>query len=331
MSRVRYALVLLSLVTTLNAAATAQQARRAAPREEGPTFLDPKDAGPDYMTQGEYTTDASAAHKFGVQVAAQGHGRFQLAIYPGGLPGDGWDNKSRIELTAADEGKGVHILPWNGYEGSFADGALTLKAPETTIKLKRIERQSPRAGAKPPEGATVLFDGTSADAWQGGEIDKRGLLESGSKTKKLYQDFTLHVEFLIPFKPLARDQERGNSGIYMQDRYEVQVLDNFAEFPRFNGCGGIYRQHSPILNMCYPPLQWQTYDIEFHAAKFDADGKKTKNASVTVNQNGVIVQDHYEITAKTGAGAKEGPKPGAIQLQGHNNPVFYRNVWVIGN
>lgn len=330
MFRARYGLVLLALVGVLNLRSGAQQRGRSAPRETGPTFLDPGDAGPDYATQGEYVTDSSAPHKFGVQVAAQGNGRFQLVVLPGGLPGDGWDNKSRIELTAAaEEGKGVHILAWNGYEGSFGEGALTLKAPDATIKLRKVERQSPSAGAKPPEGATVLFDGKNADAWQDAKIDKRGLLESGSKTKKLYQDFTLHVEFLLPFKPLARDQERGNSGIYIQDRYEVQVLDTFAEFPRFNGCGGIYRQHSPILNMSYPPLQWQTYDIEFRAARFDAGGKKSKNAVVTVIQNGVLVQDHYEITAKTGAGAKEGPTPGAIQLQGHNNPVFYRNIWVV--
>jgi hypothetical protein len=106
-------------------------------------------------------------------------------------------------------------------------------------------------------------------------------------------------------------------------------LDTFAEAPRFNAAGALYRQHSPSINMNYPPLQWQTYDIEFHAAKFDSSGKKTKNAVVTVIHNGVTVQDHYEITAKTGAGAAEGPTPGSIQLQGHNNPVFYRNVWVV--
>ena len=121
----------------------------------------------------------------------------------------------------------------------------------------------------------------------------------------------------------------GNSGIYIQDRYEVQILDTFGHPPESNGCGAMYTQHSPILNMCYPPLQWQTYDIEFHAAKYDAAGKRVKGPIITVIQNGVLVQDHYEITAKTGAGAKEGPTPGAIQLQGHNNPVFYRNVWVV--
>jgi 3-keto-disaccharide hydrolase len=331
MPRARYALILTATITILTSLATAQQRQRPAPDDQGPTFLDPRDAGPDYVTQGEYLTDPSAQRKFGVQVAALGHGHFEVVVLPGGLPGDGWDASSqRIVLTAlGEEGKPPRILPWNGYTGSFSEGAMTLKSPEATVKLKKIERQSPRAGAKPPEGATVLFDGKNADAWENGHVDSRGLLQSGTKTKKKYQDFVLHVEFLLPFKPESFDQGRGNSGIYIQDRYEVQVLDSFAETPHFNGCAAMYRQHSPSINACYPPLQWQTYDIDFHAAKFDASGKKTKNAVVTVIHNGVTVQDHYELTAKTGAGAPEGPTPGSIQLQGHNNPVFYRNIWVV--
>jgi hypothetical protein len=198
-------------------------------------------------------------------------------------------------------------------------------------KLSRVTRVSPDEGEKAPAGAIVLFDGSNATLWDAtAKIDDRHLLGSGTKTKQKFQDFMLHVEFILPFKPKARDQERGNSGIYIQDRYEIQVLDTFGHPPEFNGCASTYRQTAPKINMCYPPLQWQTYDIEFTAAKFDAQGKKTKNAVVTVKHNGVIVQDHTELKDKTGAGAKEGPEPGSIQLQGHNNPVFYRNIWVVG-
>ncbi|HEV2320191.1 MAG TPA: DUF1080 domain-containing protein, partial [Verrucomicrobiae bacterium] len=144
-----------------------------------------------------------------------------------------------------------------------------------------------------------------------------------------YQSFTMHLEFMEPFKPFGRDQDRGNSGIYIQRRYEVQVLDTFGHPAEFNGCGSMYRQHAPIVNMCYPPLQWQTYDIDFQAAKFDESGKKTHNAVITVRQNGVLVQDHYELTNKTGAGSKEGPAPGPIWLQEHHNPVFFRNIWIV--
>jgi len=331
MPRAGVCFVMMGLIAGLSAPAGAQRAPQArAPRSEGPTFLDPKEAGPDYATQGEYVTDGAAGQKQGAQVAALGNGKFLVAILTGGLPGDGWDGKGRLEVEAARNGQNVALAPGHGIEGSIADGTITIKASDgKTLAFKKVERESPRSGAKPPQGATVLFDGTNADAWQGGKMDARHLLESGSKTKKLYQDFVLHAEFLLPFKPLARDQERGNSGIYIQDRYEVQVLDSFGESPRFNGCGAMYRQHAPIVNMCYPPLRWQTYDIDFQAAKFDASGKRTRGPIITVVQNGVVVQDHYEITAKTGAGAPEGPGAGAIQLQGHNNPVFYRNIWVV--
>jgi hypothetical protein len=115
----------------------------------------------------------------------------------------------------------------------------------------------------------------------------------------------------------------------MQDRYEVQVLDSFGLKGESNECGGIYSQVKPRLNMCYPPLQWQTYDIDFTPAQYDADGKKTKNAIATVKQNGVIIHENQEIKGPTGGGQKETPEPGPIQLQGHGNPVFYRNVWII--
>jgi hypothetical protein len=152
---------------------------------------------------------------------------------------------------------------------------------------------------------------------------------TGAETKKQFKDFTLHAEFLLPFKPLGRDQDRGNSGIYIQKRYEVQVLDSFGQPPVFNGCGSLYRQKPPAVNMCYPPLRWQTYDIDFQSAKFDGSGKKVKNAVITVKLNGVVVHDNYEITDKTGAGQPEGPTAGPILLQGHGNPVFYRNIWVV--
>lgn len=295
-------------------------------------FLDPQSAGPDYAVQGEYVTENGASPKYGAQVVAEGDGRFLVVLLAGGLPGDGWDGTSRGEFNARRRGDRVVLPSSNGYSGSFADGRLTMTMPDgTTLRFTRVERQSPRAGARPPEGAVVLFDGTSADLWQEGEMDERHLLEAGTKTKKKYQDFTLHVEYLLPFKPFARDQERGNSGIYIQDRYEIQILDTFGHPAEFNGCGALYRQRCPLLNMCYPPLQWQTYDIEFHAAKFDDTGKKIQNARVTVSHNGVIVQNNSEITNKTGAGAKEGAAPGAIQLQGHHNPVFFRNIWVIAN
>ena len=328
MSRIKVVILAMAFLMMSQAMVEAQR-QRGANREEGPVYIDRAKAGPDFALQGEYVTDSSASHKYGVQVVALGNEKFQIVILTGGLPGDGWDGKGRTEVEGVREGENVKVDAKSAFHGSIANGVLSLTSPDGPITLKKIERESPRAGAKPPPGAVVLFDGTNTDAWQNGQMDERHLLKAGARTKKKYQDFTMHVEYLLPFKPLARDQERGNSGVYIQDRYEVQILDTFGHPAEFNGSGAMYRQHSPSMNMCYPPLQWQTYDIDFQAAKFDAQGKKIKNAVVTLNQNGVVVQDHYELTNKTGAGQKEGPAPGPIWLQLHNNPVFFRNVWII--
>ncbi|HEY2588828.1 MAG TPA: DUF1080 domain-containing protein [Tepidisphaeraceae bacterium] len=308
------------------------QAAPKAPAKSGeahPVFTDPGNAGPDFAFQGEYTTAGDVKQKYGADVVALGDDQFQVVLLPGGLPGDGYDGRSRTELRAKRDGDAIKIESHDGYSGSIANGTLTLQTPNGALEFKKVMRESPDAGAKPPEGATVLFDGSNTDAWKGGKMTPDHLLEEGAETKKKYQSFTLHVEFLLPFKPLARDQERGNSGIYIQRRYEVQVLDTFGHPAEFNGCGSMYRQHAPILNMCYPPLQWQTYDIDFTAAQFDGSGKKIHDAVITVKQNGVLVQDHYPLTNKTGAGNKEGPEPGVIWLQEHHNPVRYRNIWIV--
>ena len=129
--------------------------------------------------------------------------------------------------------------------------------------------------------------------------------------------------------PNSTGQGRGNSGVYMQDRYEVQVLDSFGLKGLDNECGGVYTKAKPSVNMCFPPLVWQTYDIDFEAAKFDADGKKTKKAVISVKHNGVTIHNKFEIDGPTGGGQPEAPTPGAIQLQGHGNPVFYQNIWIV--
>jgi hypothetical protein len=129
--------------------------------------------------------------------------------------------------------------------------------------------------------------------------------------------------------PKARGQGRANSGVYCQGRYEVQVLDSFGLEGKDNECGGIYTLHAPKVNMCYPPPQWQTYDIDFTAPRF-ADGKKTENARITVKHNGVLIQDNVDVKHDTaGNVVPEGPGPGPLHLQNHGNPVFYRNIWLV--
>ena len=130
--------------------------------------------------------------------------------------------------------------------------------------------------------------------------------------------------------PNAHGQERGNSGVYLQDRYEIQVLDSYGINPiQKNDCGAVYNQTAPMVNACKPPEQWQTYDITFHAAQFDASGTRTAKAIVSVVQNGQQIQKDTEIDGPTGAGAPETADPGPIRLQDHHNPVRYRNIWIV--
>ena len=304
------------------------------------TFLDPAKATPDFAVQGEYVgqADAEGGGKTTVaaQVASLGGGAFTAAAYTGGLPGqDGWDGKGPLMTTGKATNPAMTEITFvspdgQSYAVAWAAGTLKGKTPDgRAFELKRVERTSPTMGAKPPAGAVVLFDGTSADQWENGKVDDRGLLAAGANTKRKFKNFALHAEFLLPFKPYGRDQDRGNSGLYLQDRYEVQVLDSFGQPPAFNGTGALYRQTAPDLNMCLPPLQWQTYDIDLTSPEFDAAGAKTKNGVITVKLNGVAVHDKREIKAKTGAGKPEGPEPGPILIQGHGNPVFYRNIWVV--
>jgi hypothetical protein len=307
------AFALLALSTTLRAA------------ENSDAFIEPADAGPDFAVQGEYVGEGCAA-----QVIALGEGKFRIVGWSKSLPGVDAEAERKVEVDAQRDGERV-VFDNNGWKGAIADGGLEGTNDEgAKWKLKKTERTSATLGAKPPASAIVLFDGTNADAWQGGKIDPRGLLECGTKSKQAFGDCTLHVEFRTPFMPAARGQGRGNSGVYMQDRHEVQVLDSFGLKGENNECGGIYTVAKPRVNMCFPPLSWQTYDIDFESAKYDASGAKTASARITVRHNGVLIHDRVEVPkATTAAGRKEGPETGPIQLQNHGNPVFYRNIWVV--
>jgi hypothetical protein len=293
--------------------------------DEGDVFVEPAEAGPDFAVQGEYVGEGCAA-----QVVALGAGKCHIVGWSHGLPGVAYDAERKTEVDAQREGDRV-VFAGAGWKGQIDGGTLTGTSDDgKTWTLQKTERKSPTLGAKPPAAAVVLFDGTNADAWEGGKLDGRGFLERGTKSKRAFGDCTLHVEFRTPFRPGARGQGRGNSGVYLQDRYEVQVLDSFGLSGENNECGGIYSVAKPLVNMCLPPLSWQTYDIEFASAKFDNDGRKTKPAVITVRHNGVLIHDHVELPkATTAAGRPEGPEPAPIQLQNHSNPVVFRNIWLL--
>lgn len=302
----------------------------AAPADQ--VYLDPAQAGPEYALQGEYVGQLGEK-KLGAQVIALGNGTFQVAFLSGGLPGAGWDGKPRVRVDGKRAEDGVVFEgASSGWAAQIKDGKLTGHDPSgASFTLAKVERVSPTMGLKPPAGALVLFDGKNADAWVNGKMDENGLLEAGTRTRQEFRDFTLHVEFRTPFKPTARGQSRGNSGLYLMNRYEVQILDSFGLDGAFNECGAMYRQKAPDVNMCLPPLAWQTYDIDFQAARWDSAGKKEKGAVITVRHNGVLVHKEYEITGPTG-GAASRPEigtQGPISFQNHGNPVMLRNVWII--
>ena len=297
-------------------------------------FLTEKEAGPDFKIQGEYSGTISTNDgdkSFGLQVIALGDGKFRAVSYPGGLPGDGWNGEEKSE-TEGEMKNGTALFRKGDATGFAKDGVLTVKNGNNVEvgTFKKVVRKSPTSGKKAPQGAVVLFDGTSPKNFLGGRMTKDGLLMQGVTSHRKFQSYTLHLEFMISFMPYAREQGRGNSGCYMQGRYEVQILDSFGLEGKNNECGGIYEIKEPDVNMCYPPLSWQTYDIDYTAAKFDENGKKTSNARITVRHNGVVIHKDVELPHATRAApVKEGPEPGPIYIQDHNNPIRFRNIWLV--
>lgn len=191
----------------------------------------------------------------------------------------------------------------------------------------------------PPSDAIVLFDGKDHSAWRnakgepiqwklvGDAMEVNGT--GGIFTRQEFGDIQLHVEWATPSEVKGNSQGRGNSGVYLQGRYEIQVLDSYENRTNFKGqAGALYGFFPPMVNASLPPGNWQTYDIIFRAPVAGADGE-IKPGSVTVLHNGVVVQDHVPVTGATAASPLRGAaRTGPLYLQDHGNPVRYRNIWV---
>ncbi|NQU55351.1 MAG: DUF1080 domain-containing protein [Bacteroidetes bacterium] len=197
-----------------------------------------------------------------------------------------------------------------------------------------------------PSDAIVLFDGIDLEnEWTNEEGGKPGwLVEDGCvtvvkragtiKTKRVFEDYQLHIEWRAPAEVIGESQGRGNSGIFMQERYEVQVLDNYNNRTYRNGqAGSLYKQHPPLVNACKGPGEWQTYDIIYTAPRFNDNGTYFTPPIITVLHNGVLVQNNVKLRGPTvyvGVPEYEVEKhgPGSIVLQDHGNPVSYKNIWI---
>jgi len=304
-------------------------------------ITDPAEAAkdPDFKIQGEYIGEGiwpdGEKVKAGAQVVALGEGKFAVKVTKGGLPGEGWRRGDLwFSLSAHRQGEAVVLdgkdVADQPVTGKIENEVMTISSTSggTALALKRTVRHSPTEGEKPPAGAIVLFDGTNADEFHNGRLTPDGNLWSNVTTKREFCDVKMHVEFRLSYMPLARGQARSNSGVYFNDCYEVQVLDSFGLEGEDNECGGLYSLRKPEVNMCFPPLTWQTYDIEFIAPRY-RDGKKVSNARITVRHNGVLIHLEQELPRATPGRQTEGPPPRPIHLQGHGNKVQYRNIWIV--
>lgn len=302
----------------------------------GNAITDPKEAAKDsdFAIQGEYAASPAIGKDsggYGLQVVALGDGKFQAALYKGGLPGSGAENNEFTLLKGETKG-GKTILKASGGETVVISGgtAIGTTGDEKLFVYDRVERKSPTLGKAAPKNAKVLFGGKDTDRFSDGKKLDGELLKEGVVSMDSFGDFTLHLEFRTPYKPKTKpgSQDRGNSGVYIFNNYETQILDSFGIKGEFNFCGALYRKKPPAVNMCLPPLVWQTYDVNFTPPRFK-DGKKVKNARITTRHNGVVIHDDYELDKGTGAGGGRPEKEkGQIYLQGHGNPVRFQNIWL---
>ncbi|MDA0658615.1 MAG: DUF1080 domain-containing protein [Planctomycetota bacterium] len=289
----------------------------------------------DRLLQGEYVGTLADGTRWGAQVIARGELRFRGVGFRGGLPGDGWQPGDEMRTAEA-------ICVGNAIEFGEPDQRIVVREGSVFVhgaqgvvegELKKVVRTSPTLGAKPPASATVLFDGTSTQGWNNGQVHEvegeKLLMSTDCDTLEKFGDHQLHLEFRTPLLPEVRGQGRGNSGVFVQSRYEVQILDSFGLSGEHDECGAIYKIQKPAVNMCFPPEGWQTLDIDFQSGRYDASDKLLTNARITVRHNGVVIHDNLELTRGTPGRLPVGGSAEPVYLQDHQNPVLFRNIWAV--
>jgi hypothetical protein len=238
------------------------------------------------------------------------------------------------EVTGSAEGPRM-VLKGGGWSGSIEEGKLTAEGTGGKLELRSVVRKSPTELAEPPPGAIVLLPykagrQTSLAEWtnkQWALLPDGSMMVSGgdNNTTRRFSKFKLHLEFRIP----ALGRGSGNSGVYILDRYEIQVLDSFGRKPSKGGCAAVYQTFPAAADACLPTGRWQTYDITFRGPKLEGD-KAVKLPKVTVVHNGVTVHKDVDVPHATGNARSRGhAETGPIRIQSHGSPVRYRNIWIV--
>jgi len=300
--------------------------------------------------RGSYSTFGGMSDSLSAQVIAGANDTYLAVITIGENPvnapkirmdgiktGDKITFEKQVDL-GPDLGGSYDIKGW--IEKTSMQGTFEGYEASGSFKLEKVFLKSSTLGAKPPKGAVVLFDGADLDAWElknEKKADWKMTLDGAMEvtkgdiiSKQTFGDQQVHVEFKTPLMADETGQDRGNSGVYLQGKYEVQILDSFGLEPKDDDCGAIYEVAVPLRNACLPPGEWQTYDITFYESRFDKNGDKLKEAVITVKHNGILIHSNVSIPGPTRASMiKDEKLPGGLMLQDHGNPVQYRNIWIL--
>lgn len=289
---------------------------------------------------GRWSEDEDVDPVITAQIIAHGRDRYQIRLAPQLFMRC---RPHAIIETRAENG----VLRFNqdGYQGEIRNGRFTGSrgSGRTTFEMARVTHIPPSLGAEPPEHAIVLFDGTNFDAWDNSNgwvlADDNAMMvtpDAGDLiSKQRFKDLYLHVEFRTPFMPTLRGQSRGNSGVFVQDEYEVQVLDSYGLEGYYDECGALYKVSAPYVNATLPPTEWQTFEITYRAARFNDDGSVKEYPRMTVYHNGYVIQKEQEMRWRTAwkehSRLQPPPtEPGTVKLQSHRSHyVQFRNVWAI--
>ena len=284
--------------------------------------------------KGTFYPDSKFKMNATADVVAEGDGNYRIVI--DARSDDPAQEGAFIEIYGKKSDEVVTIGGRAGgydWKGEIKDGKLNVQGHYgVRFELKKIESKSPQAGAKPPPNAVILLPykaGVKPDM-SGWTNTNWAALDNGSmqivpgkgsnKTEQEFSDIKLlHVEFKLPLEPKGRGQGRANSGVYLLDAYEVQVLDSFGIVHTSGDCGGLYNVARAKVNACLPPETWQTYDISFRAARVN----EKELPRITVVHNGVKIHDNVEIPKRRHR------TKGPIQLQDHKHNIEFRNIWLV--